>query len=224
MRYWCWRPEEGRGHYRNFGDELTGLVLDKLLPGQSHQWVQPEEAQLVGVGSVLNTLRGRLQPGTAIWGTGGGYHLEDITEGLEVLAVRGPLTRDNCGLPADTPLGDPGLLLPLWYPPAKEKRYRLGLVKHMGETRDLGYLQPDVVIDSTEMPLDVIEGITSCEYVVSTGLHGYIVAVAYGVPATPLPLGDGYKFADFLGSMDRPLEKFQQDLIGSLEGWVARHG
>lgn len=219
MRYWNWRPLNGP---YNFGDELTGLVLDKVLPGESHQWVEPEEAQLIGVGSIIQTLRGRLAPGTAVWGSGGGYVPEDITEGLEVLAVRGPLTRDWCGLPADTPLGDPGLLLPLWYPPAKEKRYKLGVVRHMGDQRDFSYLNPDIVISSTDLPLDVVAQITSCEFVVSSGLHGFIVAYAYGIPAAPLIIGDGHKFTDFIYSLDRPLEQIQQDLLKAFEGWVSR--
>jgi pyruvyltransferase len=222
MRYWCWRPKDNS--YRNFGDELTGLLLDKLLPGQSHQRVEPEQAQLIGVGSVINTLRGRLQPGTAIWGAGGGYHPEDITEGLEVLAVRGSLTRDLCGLPADTVMGDPAFLLPLWYPPAKDKPHKFGLVRHMGDSRDLGYLKPDIVIKSTELPLDVIERITSCRFIISSGLHGWIVAMAYGIPSICLPLDDGNKFADFVGSLDRPLEQIQQDLLKSFSEWATRHG
>jgi pyruvyltransferase len=221
VKYWCWRPEEGKGPYRNFGDELTGLLLERIYPHVQHQWVQPEDAEIIGVGSVLYTLRGRLKPGTAVWGTGGGYYPEDATEGLEFLAVRGALTRDNLGLPADTPLGDPALLLPRFIPPAPKKLYKLGFVKHMGDDRE-HHFQRDIDISCLQPPADVIQQITACERVISSSLHGWIVAYAYGIPCVPLPLDDGYKFMDFATTLGQPPETLSERLLGQLQEWVAR--
>jgi pyruvyltransferase len=215
MNYWNWRPQE---KYRNFGDELTGLLLENIFPKQNHKWVEPEDADIVAVGSVLNTIRGRLKPGTAIWGSGGGYWPEDV-EGLEVLAVRGGLTRDLCELPPDTPLGDPALLLPLYIEPAA-KQYRLGLVRHMGDHRPHDTVGHDLEISCLQHPLDVIKQITSCERIVSSSLHGWIVAYAYGIPCVPVPLDDGNKFMDFMTSLgNQSLESQRERLLAPLLEW-----
>lgn len=219
MKYWCWRPQES---YRNFGDELTGVLLKRIFPEQIHKWVPPEEADIVAVGSVLNTLNGRLKPGTAIWGSGGGYWPSDA-DNLDILAVRGALTRDNLGLPADTVLGDPAILLPLYIPPSSEKIHRLGLVRHMGDDRPHDRVGHDVEISCLQHPLDVIKQITSCEMIISSSLHGWIVAYTYGIPCVPIPLDDGNKFMDFMTSLgNQSLETSRARLLDRLLEWESR--
>lgn len=218
MKYWCWRPQES---YRNFGDELTGVLLDNIFPHQNHQWVEPEEAEIIAVGSILNTIHSRLKPGTAVWGSGGGYFPEDVKD-LNILAVRGKLTRDLTGLPEDTVLGDPAILLPLYIPPA-DKVYRLGLVRHMGDHREHERVGHDIEISCLQHPLDVIKQITSCEMIVSSSLHGWIVAYAYGIPCVPIPLDDGNKFMDFMTSLgNQSLETSRERLLDRLLEWESQ--
>lgn len=218
MRYWCWRPNDGR---QNFGDELTGLLLRYIFPDETHEWVEPERAQLVGVGSVLHTIRPRLQPGTIIWGSGGGSTPYDVHE-MDVRAVRGPLTRDLCGLPEDTALGDPAILLPLFIPPAEHKRHKIGLVRHMDDTRvyDHPHMDGAHEISVYGPPEDVVRQITECEYVVSSSLHGWIVAVAYGIPTMPIPIDEGTKFYDFMQFLIecQSLETARARLLAQLQG------
>lgn len=217
MKYWNWRPVE---KYRNFGDELTGLLLQHIFPNQNHQWVQPEEAEIIAVGSILNTIHSQLRPGTAVWGSGGGYFPEDVG-GLDILAVRGKLTRDYTGLPADTTLGDPAILLPLYISPSK-KEFNLGFVRHMADHRPTNFT-PDLEISCLQHPVDVIKQITSCNMIISSSLHGWIVAHAYGIPAVPLPLDDGNKFMDFESSLGiQSLEKQRELLLDRLLEWESQ--
>lgn len=215
MKYWNWRPADGT---LNFGDELTGLLLGKIFPYERHQWVEPGEAELIAVGSILHTIHGSLKPGTKVWGTGGGYSPDDV-RGLEILAVRGAVTRDLCGLPKDTVLGDPAILLPLYFEPAQKKHYKVGFVRHMGDIDPHHNIQRDLDISCLDHPLDVIKAITSCEMIVSSSLHGWIVAHAYGIPATPVPFGGFEKFADFMSSFEgQSLESARERLLGQLQG------
>ena len=56
---------------------------------------------------------------------------------------------------------------------------------------------------------DVINEICSCEYIISTSLHGVIVAHAYGIPALWVKKGyiytDGIKFNDYFASVGIPI-------------------
>src|SRR5699024_7687362 len=56
---------------------------------------------------------------------------------------------------------------------------------------------------------EVVKQICSCEYILSTSLHGLIVAHAYSIPALWLKKGyidtDGFKFKDYFSSVDIPL-------------------
>lgn len=213
MRYWNWRPEDRS--YQNFGDELTGLLLDCLFPNEKHEWVEPQDAEIVAVGSVLRNVRPFLKDGTAIWGTGGGYEPENV-DGLNVLAVRGPVTASNCGLPYDVPMGDPALLLPMFISPSK-KKYKIGLVRHIADDRPHKFIKADIDISCNQPPLDVIRQITSCDMVISSSLHGWIVAFAYDIPCVPLPLDEGYKFTDFMMSLrDRSIEQMKKELIDTI--------
>lgn len=208
MKYWSWKPESGV----NFGDDITGYLLDKLVPGK-HEWVEPEEAEIIGAGSILDVYQGRFKEGTIVWGSGGGHNPENV-KGLRVLAVRGKLTRDRCDLPKDTPLGDPALLLPLIIQPSN-KKHRLGLVRHINDKREYN-IGHDIEISSNQSVEEVVRQITECETIFSTGLHGMIVAHAYGIPTVPCPPDDGNKFMDFISSLDRPLSDIQDGLLKAL--------
>lgn len=71
---------------------------------------------------------------------------------------------------------------------------------------------------------DVIEDIVSCEYILSTSLHGIIVAHTYGVKALWIKKGniqtDGIKFDDYFSSVqiDRysPIENFDVVLMDKI--------
>ena len=107
------------------------------------------------------------------------------------------------------PLGDPALLCAGLIDPSPRKMFSVGLVPHYVDRGDpaldalAGRLGPRcAVIDVRLPPLDFLRRLNACDFVLSSSLHGLIVADALGVPNHWLKLsdklfGEGYKFRDY---------------------------
>ena len=118
----------------------------------------------------------------------------------------------------DLPVGDPALLLPMFISP-NIVRHKLGIVPHF---RDYDYFKKKYgnkyfVIDvSTSDVIRVTNDITSCECILSSSLHGLIVAHAYNIPALwierqeLIPGSHGYKFRDYFSSIGILYEPFKK--------------
>lgn len=209
--------------FLNFGDELSRAVVAEAA-GLPVDWAAPERAELVAVGSVLEIAAGA--PGrVTVWGTGlRGDPTPDRREVLlsnieRVLAVRGPRTRDALGLPADTPLGDPGLLAYRHVTRAARPREVLVIPHFTQWNTGAGRQQVAAaagaglrVVEPSVAPLAMLRRIAAAQFVYSASLHGVIVAHALGVPAQllraeevrpPEPL---WKYEDYFDSMALPVE------------------
>lgn len=106
--------------------------------------------------------------------------------------------------------GDPALLLPLVYTPKAKRTAPIGIIPHLHDYAAVKIECPNERVISLNGEIeDVIDEICACEYIVSTSLHGVIVAHAYGVPALWVKKGyiytDGIKFKDYFASVDIPL-------------------
>jgi pyruvyltransferase len=174
MYYWKGRP--------NFGD-LLGPLLVKHFADLDTDWASSSEADMVTVGSVLDVLKkdwagivagaGKLQEFRHI-----------ILPQAKILGVRGPLTaRGLKGVRDTISLGDPGLLANELVEVNKE--YALGIVPHWSDN-ELEY-RPEflkynpLIIRPEGDPLDVVRKIGSCRKIVSSSLHGIILADAFGM-------------------------------------------
>ena len=106
------------------------------------------------------------------------------TNTAKVLALRGPLTARWSGLKGDFALGDPGLLADELVR-VETRKYRLGIVPHWTDT-DLAH-RPEfqqydpIVISPSWDPLKVVKTIGECNKIVSSSLHGVIVADSFGI-------------------------------------------
>ncbi len=189
--YWAQRGyREG-----NFGDKITPLILDYL--GLKYKWAPPESAHLIGVGSLLESVPDNFA-GT-IWTTGQLYEStrKDLSR-ASVLAARGRLTleRVQCRNKAAVGLGDGGLLCHLFYRPAR-KRYKLGLVPHFADFEDpiLRQIKSSsseiTLVDLCAKALDVIQVVGQCEYVLSSSLHGLVLADSLKIPNRWIELNHG---------------------------------
>ena len=102
---------------------------------------------------------------------------------LDIRAVRGPLTRQALlknGYDCPEIYGDPAILMPLFYQPVDQvKRYAFRVVPHMV----FGSAYPNVLSPHTADWKAFIDGLVQSELVISSSLHGIILAEAYGVPA-----------------------------------------
>jgi pyruvyltransferase len=116
------------------------------------------------------------------------------------------------------------MLLPRIYTPSEAKRFGVGVVPHYADALAVDITDPAVsVIDVLSDWRRVIDRITECQTIISSSLHGLIIAEAYGVPATWFTrnrgvVGNGFKFRDYYESTGReaPRPVLWSDSIASM--------
>ena len=215
----------------NFGDQLSEVVVKAILGSDikicnvADKNVERSTGSLVGLGSVLHFAN----YGDTIWGTGAiperfrkrdlfflSQYRRRVAPSWNVRAVRGPLTRDfmlkSLGIDCPEVYGDPAILLPdILVDKKRNPKRHYGVIPHY---RDLPVIQDDNVMSPLGDWEQVLDFILECELVVSSSLHGIIVAEAFGVPAQwlyneslPSAKSEGtFKYRDYyLSTMrDRP--------------------
>lgn len=200
--FWHKNPPPG-----NLGDVLNPVLLGKL--GVSVEWAPRHSAELLAIGSVIDAT----QPGMIVWGSGAMSRDATPHPDATYLAVRGPVTREiviAAGGECPRIYGDPALLLPLVHATSVEKRHGVGFVRHYVDG-DPPPAHVDLEISPLNRnPLTVVDAIRSCETIVSSSLHGLVVAQAYGIPwrhrECAALKGDGTKFEDFIIAVRARLE------------------
>jgi hypothetical protein len=165
---------------------------------------------LLGVGSTARFA----QPNDHIWGSGIICRSDYLNPKATYHAVRGPLTRQrvlDCGGDCPAVFGDPALLLPRWIDTSGIlRRFELGVVPHYADQQQLDRSHfPDSTVFINVLnarPEVVIGQICMCKRIISSSLHGIIVAHAYGIPArwgkfSDNLSGDDVKFLDYFLSV-----------------------
>lgn len=197
-RAWAHNFSHGRLRMSNFGDALNPLVVRELTQ-QDVKWSSMRDADLVSVGSVLNTYVSR-GSGALILGSGV-RSPEGIDEGAikgsKVLSVRGKLTASVLGV-SGLERGDPGLLIgeiisrpsrrtrePLVIPHFSVPNSRLGR-KQISMLRSAGAR----IVQANETPEAVAQAVAEAPYVVTSSLHAMVFADALGVPVHLTTFGD----------------------------------
>lgn len=217
--YW-WRYDHPNKH--NFGDELTPYII-KRLRGRRYVWAPPSKCDIAGAGSIIEILQqDSVGKHIKIWGSG--FIKEgpaNTADNFEFLAVRGKLSKKRIGV--DVPLGDPGLLTSLVYRRSKHVNYKVGIVAHYVDAehpviRKVALDRNYKIINPLDPPAKVIKDITSCELILSSSLHGLIVADSFGVPNRWMPLSDrltggAYKFEDYYSAIDKTIHIFDKGSI-----------
>ena len=224
--YWCEgfrRPtlaspqhvRKRRGPFSpNFGDTLSPFVVS-LLTGRRAVYANGP-GKLVALGSIFFAL----QDGDAVWGAGLARreHVAYAAGARNVTyrALRGPATArllQTRGIACSVPFGDPAILLPLLVDNDIAPQYEVGIVPHWSHFPDFerGIRDPRVkLVDVCDSFDAVARAILSCRLVLSTSLHGVILAESYGIPALLVfyggnPRGDDTKYVDYFESTDRDL-------------------
>jgi pyruvyltransferase len=205
--------------FRNWGDAINPALVE-FIGGGRVQSVDidarallplPREPQADTLYAVVGSIVHHADCQTIIWGAGfqsPGISPKQAPKGVR--AVRGPLTAAELrkqGIDCPDVYGDPVLLLPRYYRPEGRKRYRLGIIPHFSDQADgkmLRYAGTDEVkvIDIRGGLWSTINLVCECEHIVSTSLHGLILADAYGIPNAWAKLGDDipggtFKFNDY---------------------------
>lgn len=224
--FW-WRQVKLTGFRPNFGDQLTPELVETLF-GRTCSWRRPKSSEMTGAGSTLEMVQLMHAPRTLkIWGTG--FMLSDsATEenysnpDYDFFAVRGHLSLSRIHSDRDVAVGDPGLLSSRVYPRSEPVPGRIGLVYHWLHKNDpvvrsLARERKIALIDPSRHPRAVVADITACEFVMSTSLHGLIVADSFGIPNAWIELtgdigGGAYKFEDYYSVFDGHAVQHSSDL------------
>lgn len=223
---------------KNLGDELAPIIYDWMLQrkGINRNQKTKETYKLLTVGSIV----GSEICDSVIWGSGvqmisGIENLLNTRKyrKLDVRSVRGPLTLQAIWYSKyhdkkaheSVPFGDPAILMPLIYKNnAIEKKYDVSIILHfsadknMWKNNQLHYI--DILTTDYKYFIDEI---CSSRKVISSSLHGIILAESYGVPAVFLNTGGHYvegalnKFYDWYFSTDRWSVKVARSLDEALD-------
>jgi hypothetical protein len=215
----------------NVGDELSPAIV-RMVSGRDVQWSPPEACDIAAIGSIIEMVLSvpRHTP-TVIWGSGfigDGPALHHAP--LLTTALRGPDSAARLGRDGDVPLGDPGLLAGRLLDRSPGKSRSVGLVPHFAEL-DLPILDPWVSepgsIISPRLPIaDFLGAVASCELILSSSLHGLIIADSLGIPNVWVRLSDrvigsGFKFRDYFHAVRRQGEWIRLPSPGSMtQGYI----
>lgn len=238
-----------RVKHENWGDDINYYFLREIvrrplvLFNRTSLAFRLKLRNYLVIGSTIDML---CRSHTDVWGAG----IIDGSKPLRVKprkvhAVRGPLTREKLldeGVECPEIYGDPALLIPLYYQPDKQKRYKYGIISHVSNQAFVANLclngkRISECADARIINLgeythwhDIIDQVCECKSILSSSLHGLIIAEAYHVPnvwiefGKPL-IGGHFKFHDFFMSihcdrenpvaihgMDIPMEAINKEI------------
>lgn len=204
---------------RNFGDAVNNLIFPFFVRGTyTHEGdralTDANTLTILGIGSIMDkaTLK------CTVCGSGIISPRHPISKPGSVCWVRGPMTRElllKLSVPCPKIYGDPTLLLPFIITPRlSPKAFTLGFIPHYVDKNTPGSKQ---LADMGAHFIDIrnyrtyqnfVDNITSCQYIISSSLHGIIVADAYNIPAYHIKLsnnviGSDFKFRDYYLSVNR---------------------
>lgn len=206
--------------HRNLGDAMNPLLIE-MLSGIPSRHTHYRSSTLFAVGSILGKVLGprfnlfrRLSrswtPELRIWTSGfiaPPAPSQVLIRNIRVCALRGKKSQDILsaisGRRYAVPLGDGGLLADGLLAHKPEKKYAVGIVPHYREESCpeipplLKKVPDSKLISPIGDPLEVIRQIAECETILSSSLHGLIVADSLGIPNRHVIIQNrisGYRF------------------------------
>ncbi|MDD7885191.1 polysaccharide pyruvyl transferase family protein [Flavivirga sp. 57AJ16] len=220
-----WWQEKRKNGKENYGDLMSKYLIEKISKRKVITVSHPSKRlyrhifkHYIAIGSIISSAN----KNSVVWGSGI-IKKEDNIRDAKFLAVRGPKTRARIlekGFHCPESYGDPALLLPDYFNPDVEKKYEIGVIPHYvdySEVKSVFSNNPSIkVIDLLtysveETTVEILE----CKNIISSSLHGVIVAQAYKIPALWLRFsdklsGDNIKFYDYYESVGVP---FKEDIF-----------
>ena len=211
----------------NWGDDINIYFLEKAIQKEIIHYPDTALSRILSLHSYMcigSIVASYDMKNTVIWGSG----LINDKKGLtiknkpkKILAVRGPLTRNwllERGVDCPEIYGDPALLLPKYYSPKVNNNSKIGIIPHYKDLKKKSVID---LLASSETQLikiqgykkwtDFIDQICSCDMVVSSSLHGLIIAEAYGIPSVWAKFSEDtyeegweFKYHDFYHSINKP--------------------
>ncbi len=203
--WWMETPYPG-----NLGDAINPYIIEKLT-GYPPLLISAKNSAIV-IGSIIKFAEDK----TKVWGSGTPRMTDKLNPNADYRAVRGPLTRQlvlESGGKCEPIYGDVACFMPKIYWPEVEKTNDLGLIRHTVHLdRDIrleGVREISVVRVGDEEIEAFVRELLSCRKIISSSLHGIILAHAYGIPAEWATFNDGLqglkgdetKFWDYFDSV-----------------------
>jgi len=195
----------------NVGDLLSLVIVNFVKDKFNLKDVKRRRTiRMFAIGSVIHNAKSDM----VIWGSGiRDRATQPPKVNFDIRAVRGPLTRKRMienGYSCPEIYGDPAILLPLFYNPEVRKKYDYTIIPHYYKEDEVPMQYRDKVMSTfTSDWKGFIERIVASEYVISSSLHGLILAEVYGVPAILYDVEkDVFKYEDYFqgtGRTDIPI-------------------
>lgn len=176
----------------NLGDYLSEIVVRWMCEKKNVKFDKKisKTKHLYAIGSILQM---GYQNAT-VWGTGFAFDIKGIRaiphklRRLDIRCVRGPETRKTLirmGIDCPKYFADPAVLMPLIYQPLKVEHRDYLVIPHFSMEKEISRKcgKEHILSMNTTDYRSVIDQICSAEKVISSSLHGIILAESYGVPA-----------------------------------------
>jgi len=225
-----WNEPWGGRRFENFGDILSLKLVERIVGGPVRVYKKgqkPPEKKLLAIGSLLYFACDN----DVLWGTGMNAKITKKKDfkftALDVRAVRGPLTRkfllETFRIECPEVYGDPALLLPYFFPEfkrSKNPRYDYIIIPHYSEEHLFLKDEWENIVYATEPWEDVLQKILDSRFVISSSLHGVVVAEAYGIPARLLIISDNeplFKYRDYFSGTNRPNFQYATSIEEAME-------
>lgn len=205
--YWSSKLKNGR---KNFGDWLS-VSLVRQLSGRDVIHAKPNNCDLVAIGSILQKVRSRpWSRKIHIWGTGFINQTAPVNAKHFYHAVRGRKTAALIKGANISTFGDPGLLAECLLPDYKKipKTCGIGVVPHYKDRNNPEVAKFAEKIPNTRIlevlsePGEFLKAAAGCEFILSSSLHGLVIADAFEIPNAWIELSDAvrgnrFKFHDY---------------------------
>lgn len=215
IRLFWWQEKRENGK-ENYGDLMSKYLVEKISNKKVVTVSHPSKRlykhifkHYLAIGSIICSAN----KNSIVWGSGI-IKKDDNIRDAKFLAVRGPKTRERIlekGYNCPECYGDPALLIPNYYNPKIKKKYKIGIIPHYVDFKEVKNQYINVssvkIIDFLTNDVEkTTNEILECERIISSSLHGVIVSQTYKIPALWIKFsnklsGDNIKFYDYYESV-----------------------
>lgn len=195
---------------KNWGDVFTPFLFEKAF-GVTMDLAPADKAEVFSCGSLLERVPEDFKG--HVLGSGMGHEETrlDLRKVKAPLLLRGKLAAKRCKYRQPIRFGDPAILASLFVG-HNQKIHRYGVIPHYVDKFNADVIRATSqgvrYIDIEGDILGVINTIASCEMVVSSSLHGLVIADSLGVPnkfvrLSNLLQGGIFKFEDYYSAYEQ---------------------
>jgi pyruvyltransferase len=210
---------------QNFGDYLSTVVVSESAKKFGAKSLSLPNMKLLSIGSVMHFAKDC----DVIWGSGVNGKVDKSLykfTALDVRAVRGPLTKkflEDRKIACPEIYGDPALLMPVFFPNFEKSivKDKIIAIPNLNEYNACKLITPKHV--KLVSPLlhwtYILEEILSSELVLTSSLHGLIIAEAFGIDVKLFrPFGGEtmHKYEDYIEGTGRLMPVIEDDFLSGV--------